>query len=302
MQIAPTQVQSLKLPRPGAVLALLKPITWFPPMWAFACGAVSAGLPLEERTMQVALGVLLAGPLICGTSQAVNDWFDRHVDAINQPERVIPSGRMPGASALYVAIAMTGLSALTAFTLGPLVLIAALLGLAAAWAYSAPPFRFKRNGWIGNGLVGFSYESLPWITAALALTGVLPSPLLLGVALLYGLGAHGILTLNDFKAIHGDQIMGIRTLPVIHGPGRAALIACAVMAVSQAGVIVLLHGADLAPYALAIEALLALQLLCMTRFLRDPVRHAVWYSAIGVGLYVSGMMVAAFALRGLATG
>ena len=60
------------------------------------------------------------------------------------------------------------------------------------------------------------------------------------VALLYGLGAHGILTLNDFKAIKGDRQMGVNTLPVLHGAANAARIACLVMAASQVGVIFLL--------------------------------------------------------------
>ncbi|MCV5746148.1 UbiA family prenyltransferase, partial [Escherichia coli] len=83
---------------------LLKPITWFPPMWAFGCGVVASGLPAGERWQVVLLGVLLAGPLVCATSQAVNDWFDRHVDAINEPQRPIPSGRMPGHWGLYIAV------------------------------------------------------------------------------------------------------------------------------------------------------------------------------------------------------
>ena len=84
-------------PQMTAILELLKPMTWFPPMWAFGCGVVSAG-PLSGRTMarRSSTGVILAGPLVCATSQAVNDWFDRHVDAINEPQRPIPSGRMPG--------------------------------------------------------------------------------------------------------------------------------------------------------------------------------------------------------------
>ena len=59
------------------------------------------------------------GPLVCATSQAVNDWFDRHVDAINEPHRPIPSGRMPGRWGLYIAIAWTVLSLLVAAALGP---------------------------------------------------------------------------------------------------------------------------------------------------------------------------------------
>ena len=96
---------TLSFPAPSAIAELLKPITWFPPMWAFACGVIASGLPLAERWPMIVLGLLLAGPLVCATSQAVNDWFDRHVDAINEPQRPIPSGRMPGRWGLYVAVA-----------------------------------------------------------------------------------------------------------------------------------------------------------------------------------------------------
>ncbi|TYC61761.1 chlorophyll synthase ChlG [Rhodobacterales bacterium] len=299
MELTRTPTQA-SWPTPGAVVALLKPITWFPPMWAYACGAISAGHGLGERLGFVLLGVLLAGPLLCGTSQAVNDWFDRHVDAINEPDRVIPSGRMPGHWGLYIALIMSALSMLAAWLMGPLVFAAAALGLAFAWGYSAPPLRFKNNGWLGNGVVGFSYETLPWLTAATAMTGLAPATPVWIVALLYGAGAHGILTLNDFKAIAGDRAMGINTLPVLHGPRPAARLACLIMLLAQAGVVVMLWALMLPTHALAVLALVALQALCMVRFVRDPVRYAVWYSAIGVGLFVSGMMVTAFGLRTLA--
>lgn len=295
----PSHVPAASYPSATAVVQLLKPITWFPPMWAFACGVVASGAGLGERWLPVALGVVLAGPLLCGTSQAVDDWFDRHVDAINEPDRVIPSGRMPGQWGLGIAIVMSLLSMAVAALLGTLVFAAALLGLALAWAYSAPPFRFKQNGWIGNGVVGLSYETLPWITAATAALGAAPSRLTMLVALFYGLGAHGILTLNDFKSIKGDQQMGVKTLPVLHGAYNAARIACLVMTASQAGVIFLLANAGLATGAVLVSAVLALQLLCMIRFLRDPEGRAVWYSAVGVGLFVSGMMAAAVALGSL---
>ena len=54
-------------------------------------------------------------------------------------------------------------------------LAAAILGLALAWAYSAPPFRLKQNGWWGNAACGLSYEGLAWITGAVVmLRGSLP--------------------------------------------------------------------------------------------------------------------------------
>ena len=57
-------------------------------------------------------GIFLAGPVVCGMSQAANDWCDRHVDAINEPNRPIPSGRMPERWGLGIAIAMSILSLL----------------------------------------------------------------------------------------------------------------------------------------------------------------------------------------------
>ena len=105
-------------PQPGALVELLKPITWFPPMWAFLCGAVSSGQGLIDRPWLLVAGVLLAGPLVCGASQVVNDWFDREVDAINEPERPIPSGRVPGSWGLLWAIVWTALSALWGAALG----------------------------------------------------------------------------------------------------------------------------------------------------------------------------------------
>src|SRR3712207_1905632 len=94
------------------VVELLKPVTWFAPMWAFGCGVISAGGLAGERWFVTMVGVILAGPLVCATSQAVNDWFDRHVDAINEPDRPIPSGRIPGRWGFYIALAWTGLSLL----------------------------------------------------------------------------------------------------------------------------------------------------------------------------------------------
>jgi chlorophyll synthase len=269
-------------------------------MWAFSCGAVSSGVPLAEHWALFLAGVVLAGPMVCATSQAVNDWFDRHVDAINEPHRPIPSGRIPGRWGLYIAVIWTVLSALLAASLGTWVFWSAVLGLALAWAYSAPPVRLKGNGWWGNAAVGLSYESLAWITGAAAmLSGALPDWRVLVLALLYGIGAHGILTLNDFKAIEGDKRMGVRSLPVQLGVRGAAWAACLFMAVPQVVVVSLLLGWDKPIHAAAVAVVLAIQLGMMVRFLRDPIGRALWLSALGVSVYVTGMMISAFAVRGI---
>jgi chlorophyll synthase len=300
MEIPAGTVLSAERPKPGAVLELLKPITWFAPMWAFGCGVVSAGGNIGGRWDEVLLGVALAGPLVCGTSQAVNDWFDRHVDAINEPNRPIPSGRIPGRWGLYIAQAWTLVSLAAAAMLGVWVLMAAIFGLALAWAYSAPPLRLKQDGWWGNAAVAGCYEGLPWFTGAAIMAGSLPDWRIILLALLYSAGAHGIMTLNDFKSIEGDRRMGVRSIPVQIGARRAAWLACWVMAAPQLVVAALLmlwgrpwHGA-------IVLALLVAQLFLMRRLLDNPRERAPWYNATGTTLYVLGMLVSAFAVSALA--
>jgi len=282
----------------SAFTELLKPITWFPPMWAFACGVVASGVSPNGHWVLIITGILLAGPLVCATSQAVNDWFDREVDAINEPHRPIPSGRMPGKWGLYIAIMWTALSLAVAMVLGPWGFVAATAGLVLAWAYSAPPLRLKKNGWWGNAACGLSYEGLAWATGAAVMAGgAIPHAHSLLLALLYSIAAHGIMTLNDFKSVSGDSQMGIASLPVQLGVDGAARTACWVMAVPQIVVIIALFTWDQPWHALAVILLLLAQVKLMLHFIAAPVERALLYSGFGVPLLVAGMMVSAFALR-----
>lgn len=286
-------------PRLRDVAELLKPITWFPPIWAFLCGVVSSGVAVGSRWPFVLAGVLLVGPLVCGTSQAVNDWFDRDVDAINEPGRPIPSGRVAGYWGLWIALTGTAVALIVAAGTGAWVFGATCVGLAFAWAYSAPPFRLKRSGVWGPTAVALTYEGLTWFTGASVMAGTLPSVAILAVLILYSAGAFGIMTLNDFKAIEGDRAMGIRSLPAMLGVDRAARIACLAMALPQIAVIGLLAYWGHRLTAFGVAGLWVGQLLLMRRLLRDPLRFTPWYNATGTSLYVLGMLAAAFGLGGV---
>jgi chlorophyll synthase len=281
------------------MLELIKPITWFPPMWAYLCGIVSVGVSPLEHWPLVLLGVVLAGPVVCGMSQAANDWCDRHVDAVNEPNRPIPSGRIPGRWGLWIALAMTVLSLVMGWFLGTWGFVATVVGVLAAWAYSAEPVRLKRSGWWGPGLVGLCYEGLPWFTGAAVLAAGLPSFQVITMAVLYSMGAHGIMTLNDFKALEGDRQHGVRSLPVTMGPEMAARLACTVMTLAQMLVIALLLIWGKPVHAGIVGLLLVAQMRAMVVLLTDPKGRTPWYNAVGVSLYVSGMMVTAVALRSM---
>ncbi len=138
---------------------------------------------------------------------------------------------------------------------------------------------------------------MPWFTGAAILAGALPDARVLAVAALYSAGAHGIMTLNDFKSVEGDQRTGIRSLPVMLGVDRAARLACAAMAAPQVIVVALLLAWGFTAHAVGIAVLLLVQAALMARLLQSPRARAPWYNATGTTLYVIGMLVAAFALR-----
>ena len=130
----------------------------------------------------------------------------------------------------------------------------------------------------------------------------MPNARIFLVAGLYSLGAHGIMTLNDFKSVEGDKRSGVGSLPVKLGVERAGRLACAVMAVPQLVVIAVLLAWGLPIHAATVALLLVVQFGLMVRLLESPRERAPWYNATGVTLYVLGMLVTALALGSGAAG
>ncbi|MBX0327154.1 chlorophyll synthase ChlG [Oscillochloris sp. ZM17-4] len=277
---------------------LMKPVTWFAPAWAFLCGAVASGqlgwsVDLIGRLL---LGTLMAGPILTGLSQVVNDYCDREVDAINEPQRLIPSGQVTLRHVYILTVVLTWLGCSVAIFLGREVALYVGIGLICALSYSMKPLRGKRNGWVGNTLVAISYEGLAWL-AGHAAFGALTGPSV-AVAMLYSLGAHGIMTVNDFKSIVGDTKMGIRSIPVQYGKVMAARLVVITMGVAQLGVIGLLFWWGHPIAGAVVGLLLAAQSVPNVRFIRDPEHNEVFFNATAIMLFVWGMLAAAIGLAG----
>ena len=278
-------------------LTLMKPITWFAPAWAFICGSLASGATAwsVDNIGRIALGTLLAGPIVCGLSQVVNDYCDREVDALNEPDRLIPSG-MVSTRQVFVTIGVLAVLALAlALVLGAQVALLTGIGMVLALVYSVHPLRAKRNGWIGNALVAISYEGLPWLAGHLAF-GALSIPSVI-VATLYSVGAHGIMTINDFKSMDGDRVSGIKTIPVLYGPWGASWLAVLTMNTAQLFVMMIFAVWGRWLVFLIIAGLFVAQLPFQRKFMRDPVANAVFYNASGTTLFVWGMLAAALGVR-----
>jgi len=282
---------------PSAILPLMKPVTWFPPMWAFACGVVSTGEPVLENWSVLLGGVILAGPLMCAMSQTMNDYFDREVDAINEPERPIPSGRISKSASWLITFSLIVTGFLVALSIHPYVVVIAFVGVLMSHAYSGPPLRAKRNGWFGNLIVGLAYEGVAWLTGSFAITQGVPSTETIALAIIFSLGAHGIMTLNDFKSVVGDRIRKVASIPVQLGEKNAAILASVIMNAAQLGAIAILFSKGSSLMAILASLLLLAQLPMQKILIDNPREKAVWYNAFGTLLYVLSMMVAAVGIR-----
>ena len=285
-------------------LQLMKPITWVPLLWGVICGAAASGNFHWNISNVIAsfACMTMSGPLLAGYTQTINDYYDREIDAINEPNRPIPSGAI---SLIQVKLQiwillLAGLA--VAFGLDkwagheiPSVFLLALGGSFVSFIYSAPPLKLKQNGWLGNYALGASYIALPW-WAGQALFGHLTWITAL-LTLAYSLAGLGIAIINDFKSVEGDRKLGLNSLPVVFGIKNASFISAGMIDIFQllmVGVLVFI-GQNLA------SVILILLIIPQITFqdiwlLRDPLKFDVKYQASAQPFLILGMLVTAIAI------
>ncbi len=285
-------------------LQLMKPITWIPLLWGVICGAAASGnfsWTISNFLASLAC-MIMSGPLLTGYTQTINDYYDRDIDAINEPSRPIPSGAI---SLIQVKLQIWVLLLLgLGFAYGldvwaghstPAVFFLALGGSFVSYIYSAPPLKLKQNGWLGNYALGASYIALPW-WAGQALFGQLTWITAL-LTLAYSLAGLGIAVINDFKSVEGDKELGLKSLPVAFGIKNASLISAGMIDIFQLAMVVVLItiGQHLA------SVLLVLLIIPQITFqdiwlLRNPLKFDVKYQASAQPFLILGMLVTALAI------
>ena len=285
-------------------LQLMKPITWIPLIWGVLCGAASSGrfTWTLENVLVAAACMLLSGPLMTGYTQTLNDFYDREIDAINEPYRPIPSGAISIPQVVtQILILLTGGLAIAvgldrwAGHEFPTITLLAIGGAFLAYIYSAPPLKLKQNGWAGNFALGASYIALPWWTGH-ALFGDLTWTVVL-LTLFYSFAGLGIAVVNDFKSVEGDRQLGLKSLPVMFGITTAAWICVLMIDVFQSGMAAYLIAIRQNLYAVLLILLIIPQITFQDMyFLRDPLKNDVKYQASAQPFLVFGMLVTALAL------
>jgi len=285
-------------------IQLMKPITWIPLIWGVICGAAASGN--FEWTFSNVLAslacMLMSGPLLAGYTQTINDFFDKEIDAINEPNRPIPSGKISIKDVKIQIWVLLIAGLIVAFLLDlyakhsfPSVLLLALGGSFVSYIYSAPPLKLKQNGWLGNYALGASYIALPW-WAGQALFGKLTIVTAI-LTLAYSLSGLGIAVINDFKSVEGDSKLGLNSLPVVFGIKNASRISAGLIDIFQLAMVVVLViiGQHLASVILVLLVIPQITFQDMW-LLRDPLKFDVKYQASAQPFLITGMLVTALAI------
>ena len=268
--------------------------------------------------------MILAGPFLTGYTQTINDWYDREIDAINEPYRPIPSGAISEGQVIAQiwVLLLGGLGIAYGLDVWaghdvPTVLLLSIFGSFISYIYSAPPLKLKQNGWAGNYALGASYISLPWWCGqavfgeldrpvyfillvwngqklhnfALPCTDLFISPSIVFSPILYSIAGLGIAIVNDFKSIEGDRELGLQSLPVAFGVDKAKWICAGSVTLTQLGVAAYLFSLGEPVYAGILLALILPQIYFQaTLLLPDPIENDVKYQASAQPFLVFGIL------------
>lgn len=271
-----------------------------------ACGAAASGHYTWNDPTDIAkllTCMMMSGPFLTGYTQTINDWYDREIDAINEPYRPIPSGRISEGEVIAQILVLLGAGLGTAFLLDqwagheqPIMLYLAAFGSFISYIYSAPPLKLKQWGWAGNYALGSSYIALPW-WAGQALFGTLSLDVMV-LTVLYSIAGLGIAIVNDFKSIEGDRALGLQSLPVAFGVDTAKWICVSTIDVTQLGVAgYLAFGLQQYTYAAVLMGLILPQIFFQFKFfLPDPIANDVKYQAAAQPFLVFGLLTTGLAI------
>jgi len=165
-----------------------------------------------------AVFAFLVGFTLTGASMVINDYYDRKIDLINMPQRPIPSGRVSPRSAIVFMGLLSVVGLYSSWVTSVETFAVAVFAWIVMMAYSMGG---KKTGFMGNLMVS-TCISLPFIYGGILSRRILSSLLFSLIAFLSNTGREIIKGIVD---IEGDRSAGVKTIAVVQGAKRAALIA-----------------------------------------------------------------------------
>ena len=205
------------------IIQLTRPINCIIMGFAVLVGTVVANqsLSFNNATLtRMALG-FVTGFTFLAAANTINDYYDRKIDAVNEPNRPIPSGSIKPKEALGYATVLSVIGFVAAyFTNVPSLALAVI-----AWfLFTYYATKGKRTGVLGNLIVS-TCIAIPFIYGSLIAKEVIDkalSPIVIVFASLAFFSTVGREITKGIVDVEGDKLEGVKTVAVLHGSRKAA--------------------------------------------------------------------------------
>jgi len=208
----------------GGYLRLMRPINCLMMGFAVIVGAALANPNLLGSRWQNLIYGFFTGFMLTAASMAINDYYDREIDAINEPNRPIPSGLVKPKEALAFAFVLTAIGFAAALANAYLTDIFCFAIAVIAWTIFVTYTTVgKRSGLPGNFLVS-TCVSIPFIYGSYAIAGTI-DPNVLFFAVMVFLSITGREITKGIVDVQGDKQQNVKTLAVRYGEKKAAVAA-----------------------------------------------------------------------------
>jgi geranylgeranylglycerol-phosphate geranylgeranyltransferase len=204
----------------GGFVRLMRPVNCVMMGFAVLVGAVLARPQfLSFNWLSVIFG-FFTGFLLCAAAMTINDYYDRAIDAINEPARPIPSGLVKPGEALAFVFALTA----AGFVFALLVSVLCFSVAVVSWIIVATYLTVgKRSGLPGNFLVS-ACVAIPFIYGSVAVVNTVELNVLF-FALMAFLSNTGREITKGIVDVVGDKAENVNTLAVRYGEKNAAVAA-----------------------------------------------------------------------------
>ena len=203
----------------GGFIRLMRPLNCIMMGFAVAVGAVLGFGQGSFDLLRIFFGAI-TGFMLTAASMALNDYYDRAIDAINEPKRPIPSGIVTSKEAVVFTFALCIVGFSFAFFTSLICFGVSIV----AWIFLMTYVTVgKRSGLPGNFLVS-ACVAIPFLYGSIALLDYVPLNVLLFAAMAF-LSNTGREITKGIVDVKGDSVEGVKTVAVSHGENRAAIIA-----------------------------------------------------------------------------
>ena len=212
------------------------------------------------------LEALMAGVvvfIVTGAGNSINDYFDHKIDAINKPERPIPSGRISLKTALIYSIFLFVMGIIIAFSINLLLGMIAFLSSVLMIFYARD---LKTKCLVGNMSISF-LTGLCFVFGGIAVGQIVVSIYLGFFAFLMTMAREIV---KDMEDVEGDKIEGAATLPILRGMRTSSILAAAFMILASIGSPLLYFMGIFSVFYLPVLFLaIIIFLYCATSILKD---------------------------------